>query len=380
MQFMDTILKSLRYSLRVIFIVGKGDFVKIYINGRFLTQSITGVQRYALEMSKAIDDIINNDAYLQNNEYVMITPQNTLYLPNFKHIRIIRKGVLHGHAWEQLELPLYTLDGFLINFCGCAPLLKFNQTVTIHDAAVSAMPNSFSWAFRTWYKLMFIWLGRSLKQIFTVSEFSKKELHKYYGIPLNKLHVTYNGIDHIQQIQVDEGIIYREGLKDKKYILAVSSMNPSKNFPLILDVARLMPDTEFIIAGGSNAKVFKSAGLDVPHNAKFIGYVSDEELMALYRHASVFVYPSLYEGFGIPPLEAMMCGCPVVVSDIEVFREVYGDAVEFCNLGKVEPWMLAIKCTLNRRKCCKCKNKLLNKYKWKLQCNKMICSLKKGMI
>ena len=90
-----------------------------------------------------------------------------------------------------------------------------------------------------------------------------------------------------------------------------------------------MPDVEFIIAGGSNEKVFKSAGV------RLIGYVSDEELMALYRHASVFVYPSLYEGFGIPPLEAMMCGCPVVVSDIKVFHEVYGDSVEYCDCYSV---------------------------------------------
>lgn len=312
--------------------------MKIYINGRFLTQRITGVQRYALEMTKALDHLISDDKTLQKHEYIVIAPQNVLYDIELQNMSFVQRGVLKGHFWEQLELPVYSRDGFLMNFCNCAPLLKRNQTVTIHDAAVSAVPHAFSLAFRTWYKLMFMWLGKSLKQILTVSEFSKKELHKYYGIPLNKIHVTYNGIDHIKKIKTDESVIIREGLKDKKYILAVSSMNPSKNFSLILDVARLMPDVNFIIAGGSNAKVFKSAGLDVPNNAKFIGYVSDEELMALYRHASVFVYPSLYEGFGIPPLEAMMCGCPVVVSDIEIFHEVYGNSVEYCDCKDVRLW------------------------------------------
>lgn len=350
--------------------------MKIYINGRFLTQRITGVQRYALEMTKAIDEIISNDTYLQSNEYVIITPQNILYSLELKNIRVMRKGILHGHAWEQLELPLYTLDGFLINFCGCAPLLKFNQTVTIHDAAVSAMPNSFSWAFRTWYKLMFMWLGRSLEHIFTVSEFSKKELHKYYDIPLSKIHVTYNGIDHIKKFKADESIIDREDLKGKKYVLAVSSMNPSKNFPLVLDVARLMPDVEFIIAGGSNEKVFKSAGLDVPQNARLIGYVSDEELMALYRHASVFVYPSLYEGFGIPPLEAMACGCPVVVSDIEVFHEVYGDSVEYCGCHNISQWVEALTKIVNKKNVSSdFKNYQCCKYIWKEQANRLLESI-----
>lgn len=323
--------------------------MKIYINGRFLTQRITGVQRYALEMTKALDHLISDDKTLQKHEYIVIAPQNVLYDIELQNMSFVQRGVLKGHFWEQLELPVYSRDGFLMNFCNCAPLLKRNQTVTIHDAAVSAVPHAFSLAFRTWYKLMFMWLGKSLKQILTVSEFSKKELHKYYGIPLNKIHVTYNGIDHIKKLKTDESVIIREGLKDKKYILAVSSMNPSKNFSLILDVARLMPDVNFIIAGGSNAKVFKSAGLDVPNNAKFIGYVSDEELMALYRHASVFVYPSLYEGFGIPPLEAMMCGCPVVVSDIEVFHEVYEDSVEYCDCHNVSHWVEALTKFLNKK-------------------------------
>lgn len=312
--------------------------MRIYINGRFLTQRITGVQRYALEITKALDNLISKDTAFQKHEYIVIAPKNVLYKVKLKNMSFVQRGILKGHLWEQFELPVYSRDGFLMNFCNCAPLIKRNQTVTIHDAAVSAVPHAFSLAFRTWYKMMFMWLGRSLKQIFTVSEFSKKELHKYYGIPLNKIHVTYNGIDHIKNLEVDEGIIDREDLKEKKYVLAVSSMNPSKNFSLVLDVARLMPDVEFIIAGGSNAKVFKAAGLDVPQNARLIGYVSDEELMALYRHASVFVYPSLYEGFGIPPLEAMMCGCPVVVSDIKVFHEVYGDSVEYCDCHNVIAW------------------------------------------
>lgn len=340
--------------------------MRIYINGRFLTQRITGVQRYALEMTKALDSLISDDKILQQHEYIVIAPQNVLYDIELRNMSFIQRGVLKGHLWEQLELPVYSRDGFLMNFCNCAPLIKGNQTVTIHDAAVSAVPQAFSLAFRTWYKLMFMWLGRSLKQIFTVSEFSKKELNKYYGIPLNKIHVTYNGIDHIKKLKVDESVITREGLMDKKYILAVSSMNPSKNFSLILDVARLMPDVEFIIAGGSNAKVFKSAGLDVPQNAKFIGYVSDEELMALYSYASVFVYPSLYEGFGIPPLEAMMCGCPVVVSDIEVFHEVYGNSVNYCNCKDVGLWTKVLKEVIAHHSYSKIDlTKFCNKYNWK---------------
>lgn len=248
----------------------------------------------------------------------------------------------------------YTRDGFLFNFCNCAPILKRNQTVTIHDAAIAVMPQTFSWYFRTWYNLMFRVLGKNLEQIFTVSNFSRKELHKYFGIQMSKIAITYNGIDHIRNITPDTRILDRFNIGDKKYALAVSSLNPSKKFRLVLDVAAKMPDILFIIADGNNSKVFNSIGLETPPNAKFIGYVSDEELMALYHHASVFVYPSLYEGFGIPPLEAMMCGCPVVVSDIEVFHEVYGDSVIYCSANAYKEWkgvlddLLGSVCDINR--------------------------------
>lgn len=124
-----------------------------------------------------------------------------------------------------------------------------------------------------------------------------------------------------------------------------------------------MSDLKFIIAGDSNAKVFKSAGLDVPQNVRLIGYVSDEELMVLYRHASVFVYPSLYEGFGIPPLEAMMCGCPAVVSDIEVFHEIYGDSVEYCDCYSVNLWANLLNEIVNKSIEIK-SNKCCHKYTW----------------
>lgn len=113
---------------------------------------MTGAQRYALEMTRAVDSLISSDDTLQQHEYLLIAPLNTLYIPELQNIKIVRKGILSGHAWEQIELPLYTYDGFLINFCNCAPLVKRNQTVTLHDAAASAMPRALSWKFRIWYK------------------------------------------------------------------------------------------------------------------------------------------------------------------------------------------------------------------------------------
>ena len=303
---------------------------KIYINGRFLTQKTTGVQRYAEEIVKALDSQISDK---KNYKWILLVPKNIIRNLNLENIEVKKVGYLKGHLWEQIELPFYSKDGILLNFCGCAPILKKNQMTTIHDAAVCVMPESFSFLFRSWYKLMFYVVGKQAKKIFTVSEFSKKELNKYFNIPLEKIEITYNGINHMSYINPNDNIFYKYSIEKNNYILAVSSLNPSKNFKLILKTAKVLPEYNFIIAGGTNSTVFKEQGFEITSNVKFIGYVNDEELVALYKYASCFVYPSIYEGFGIPPLEAMYFNCPVIVSDIVVFHEIKGNHALYCDIN-----------------------------------------------
>lgn len=306
---------------------------KIYINGRFLTQNITGVQRYAIEIVKALDKYLNDNKLDDEYKFEIICPKNIKQNLNLKNIEIKKIGNLKGHLWEQIELPLYVKNKFLFNFCNCAPLVKKNQIVTIHDVAVCDVPYAYSKFFRIWYKFMYKVLTSRLKKIFTVSEFSKKRLNKYFNIPLERVEVTHNGIDHIKNIKPDEKIFSRFSIEKNNYVLAVSSLNPSKNFRLILETAKISPEFNFVIAGGTNSNIFKEQGLEITSNVKFIGYVNDEELVALYKYASCFVYPSIYEGFGIPPLEAMYFNCPVIVSDIEVFKEIYMDSVLYCDIN-----------------------------------------------
>lgn len=302
---------------------------RIYINGRFLSQKITGVQRYAEEITKSLDNLLNEK---KEYEYIILVPKNVIRNLSLKNIKIKEVGYLKGHLWEQIELPFYSKNGILLNFCGCAPIIKKNQMITIHDAAVCVMPKSFSFLFRNWYKLMFYIVGKRVKKVFTVSEFSKKEINKYFDIPLDKIEITYNGIEHMKTIKPDKKIFTKFNIVENNYVLAVSSLNPSKNFKLILEAAKISPKINFIIAGGTNSDVFKEQGLEITSNVKFIGYVNDEELITLYKYASCFVYPSIYEGFGIPPIEAMFCGCPVIVSSIDVLIEICGKGALYCDV------------------------------------------------
>lgn len=301
----------------------------IYINGRFLTQSVTGVQRYALELVKKLDNIVN----FRQHQIIILTPRNIKINAAFENINVQSVGQLTGHLWEQIELPYYSRTGLLINLCNTGPLIKTNQIVTIHDASVFGFPQAYSFAFRTWYKFLFQILGKRAKKIITDSYFSKNELVQYCGMDQKKLHVIYLGKEHVINSNLDKSILMRHDLTNKPFFLAVSSMNPNKNFSTIIRAIDYIGtnDVNFVIAGGANPAVFKKRKDTLPACVKHVGYISDEELKVLYEHAVCFIYPSFYEGFGLPPLEAMACGCPVIVSRAASLPEVCGDAALYCD-------------------------------------------------
>ncbi|MBP2658162.1 MAG: glycosyltransferase [Firmicutes bacterium] len=306
--------------------------MNIYINARFLTQSVSGVQRYAIEVVKEIDSLIEKNIDNKNSFY-LLTPRNIKSQLNLKNIPIRKVGYLKGHLWEQLELPYYSRNGLLVNLCNVAPLLKNKQIITMHDASVFAYPNAYSFSFAIWYKILFVLLGRIAKRILTVSRFSKDELVRYCKIKKEKISVIYLGKEHVYNCKVDKQIIEKHKLENTPFILAVSSMNPNKNFTGIINAIKLLnrEDLNIVIAGGINHHIFDIQGEILSDRIKHLGYVSDGELRALYEAASCFVFPSFYEGFGLPPIEAMAYGCPVIVSEVASLPEICGDAALYCD-------------------------------------------------
>jgi len=307
--------------------------VKIFINGRFLTQSITGVQRYAVELVKALDRLLTEkaiDPLLYSFE--LLVPRNVKHELDLRHIPMRRVGHLTGHLWEQLELPFHSRRNLLVNLCNAAPMATRNQVVTIHDAAVFGFPSAYSLLFRTWYRFMLKRLGKVASQVITVSAFSRRELIHYCDIVENKLKVVHEGAEHIVNVGSQSCVLEKFNLTGRRYILAVSSLNPNKNFIAVVKAIEFMQDmdVDFVIAGGTNPAVFSTTS-SLQTGVKYVGYVSDGELRALYEHAACFVYPSFYEGFGLPPLEAMACGCPVIVSQAASLPEVCGDAALYCD-------------------------------------------------
>lgn len=319
--------------------------LKILVNGRFLTRRPTGVERAAQQTLLALQKI--------TNELGTPRPKISVALPNNEKtptdrpevgITNVLAGKLSGHLWEQFELPLKLGDKWLYNPCNTAPMLRRRQLVTIHDAQVYTAPNAYSRLFRMWYKIMLPILGRRARIITTVSQFSKMQLEQHGVAPQSKIHVVPNGADHIDRIPDVPNSIKKFNLTAQNYILAIGSLSPHKNVQLLIDAAKNRPNgsAKIVVVGGGNSKVFTDTGLHFHKGICFLGRVSDVELKALYKNALALAFPSITEGFGLPPLEAMRCGCPVIASTGGAIPETCGDAALFINPLNQQDWTKAL--------------------------------------
>jgi glycosyltransferase involved in cell wall biosynthesis len=305
----------------------------VYINGRFLTQAVTGVQRSALEIVRALDrELGSRSASASELQVTVLAPRSAREPPRLQTIAFRRVGTLRGQLWEQLELPFYVGNGPLVGFANLGPLALRNQCVTIHDASIFALPDTFTPAFRLWYQWALPRIGRRARRILTDSRFSRAELMRWAKIPDDKIEVVPLAADHILKSPADEGILERHSLRGKTFVLAVGSQSPHKNLELVLRALPLVRASPFqlVVVGGANPQIFRGPPQSDRGGICHLGYVTDAELRALYQAATCLIFPSRYEGFGLPPLEAMTCGCPVIVSRAASLPEVCGDAALYC--------------------------------------------------
>ena len=240
---------------------------------------------------------------------------------------------IKGHIWEQFYLPTQLRNRLLWSPGNTGPLGVSQQVVTVHDTSVLDHPEWFERKFAFWYSALLPRLIRKVRAIITVSEFSKSRILRFTGVDPKRVHVIHNGVDQ-RFCPVDrktvKDVTSGLGLSDP-YVLFVGSLEPRKNLKLLLEAWRRDRFEGVTLAVvGTAGHLFQQFQLDsMPPGVRFLGRVEDDLLPSLYSGAAAFVYGSVYEGFGLPPLEALACGCPVAVSDIPPHREVCGQAAVY---------------------------------------------------
>ena len=298
----------------------------IYINGRFLTQPMTGVERYAYNICKAMARL--------RQPFTIVCPKAPIHQDyDVSDLTIVHYGIGNSHFWEQCVLPFFFIgkkDYLVLSFTGLGSILIRHKVMTVHDLSFLKNPSWYSRTYYWYYKFMTPLAVKTSQHILTVSEFSKSEILGFYPfLKAEKISVVYNAIDRQLFKPLTSDIKHQTSVS---FVLCVSSIDPRKNFARLIEACQGLTGAKLYIVGKYNRVFSQQMQLDTTSDhIQFLGRVSDEELVRLYNQAACFVFPSLYEGFGLPPLEAMACGCPVLVSDIPVEREVCGDAAQYFN-------------------------------------------------
>lgn len=305
---------------------------KYTVNGYFLCRNITGIERFSIEILYQLDKKIPKD-------YISIyIPKNSKFIPEFNNIKIIisETTLTSFWKWTQFTFAKYIKSSktIAINFANECPFTTPGFTF-IHDIYCKLYPKDFI-SFRD--KLVKLYscfnyriAAKKSKRVFTVSEFSKQQICKTYKINDNKISVIPNGWDHFSKINPDFNIINKNALLQNDFYFTLGSLSKRKNLKWIIDYANNHLDETFAISGATINSLIppELSKIKDLKNVILLGYINDSEVKALMTKCKAFIFPSYYEGFGIPPLEALSTGAKIIISNAASLPEIFKDSAYY---------------------------------------------------
>jgi glycosyltransferase involved in cell wall biosynthesis len=308
---------------------------KLLINGDFLCRRLTGIERYAYEITQRLDVLI------KPGEAAVAVPSNVPNVPPYRNLEIIYLGKLKSHLlWQMttLQFFLWRHKNYIVLDYGntCLP---FSPGITfLHDIYCEIFPGDFSTIrdrlIRVYNRLQYRLIAKRAKEIITVSNFSKNQITGFFHVEPERVNVICNGWEHFLSVVPDYSVfkIFPE-LTEKNYFFSLGSLSKRKNLKWILEYAGKNPQFLFAVSGTSLSvlKTNEIGELNSSGNVKMLGYLNDSQVKALMEKCRAFIMPSYYEGFGIPPLEALSCGAPIVISDSASLPEIYGNTAHYIN-------------------------------------------------
>jgi glycosyltransferase involved in cell wall biosynthesis len=331
--------------------------VRIGVNGRFLAAVPTGVQRFALEITRRL---------LPRIDGVLLLPRGVTAPPELAARAEVRQGRLAGHLWEQLELPEMARRAgadVTLHLANALPTSGGPHAVVLHDAIVFDHPEWYGARYGFWHRRVLLPAARRAAAVGTLSADAARALARVLGRSADDIVVIPQGASPLDEAASGSAVraVRRQFGLARPYLLAVGAGDPRKNVDFLAAVMDAWASREgtspptLVIVGGGAERVFASAaasaeGAPVEAGALQesagpptlrLGHVDDETLRALYTGAAAFCFPSLAEGFGRPPLEALACGTPVVAAPYGPAREVLRDAAEILPLD-VGRWLAAL--------------------------------------
>lgn len=316
---------------------------RVVFNGKFRAGGLNGVHRVAARLITEVDELLASDPAPDDPPCALIVPKGCADGLPLAAIAVIEDDQPASQAWEQLRLPRLAAGGLLVNLANLAPIAHRPKITLLHDAQFLRADSSYPWRQRMGYRLLTPLMARSSAQVLTVSAFSASELARGDVTGRAGAEVLHNGADHILEVEADPGALARLDLAPRGYALMFGSPKAYKNNAVVFAAfsGGVLAPLRLVVVGPPRAAL-EAAGLAPPADAVFAGPLDDAALRALYEGAEALLFPSRTEGFGLPPVEAMLCGCPVIAAPCGAVPEVCGAAACYADPDDPAAWRAAL--------------------------------------